>query len=292
MAIEIRKNYGYTASILENTNKVVASSKAEWDSVQKGNLISIGEDEDFLKIASKEKFFFIKDALVNTRDELLIEENTNIRLTVDDDITITHKEYELSTFKIKSAGNGYEVGDILKAEGGTCKYNSSDEIDIPTEFKVEKVNNKGGVTSLSIFNKGVYTSSPSKTSNLLNGIGAGAQVTLEYSLLEERTIEDRSITHIYFEGDTTKIKLNHPLPPRVKEVKVSVNKHMLLLDVNYPHESKFNVPYQIIKDFSGHLNIPFMYKDSRIKYQVYNEAIYKLDQKIKQLEKRIDELEE
>lgn len=292
MAIEIRKRYGFTASVLQNTNKVIASSKADWNTVQKGNLISVGEDEDFFKVASKEKFFFIKDAQVITSDELLIEENTNIRLTVDDDIVITHKEYELSSSNIGHAGEGFEVGDIVRPEGGTCKYNSIDEIDIPTEFKVEEVDGDGGITSLSVYNKGLYSSPPESLTQLINGSGVDAQVETEYSLLENRTIEDRTITSISFEGENTKVKLNHPLPPRVREVKLSVNKHMILLDVNYPHESKFNSPYQIIKDFSLHLGIPFMYKESRIKHQVYNEAIYKLDQKIKELEGRIDELEE
>jgi hypothetical protein len=293
MGIEVTKTYGYTASVVENTNKVVASSKADWGAIQPGNLICLGEDEDFLKIVKKEKFFFIKDAEVSTNEELLVREDTNIKLSVEDTLTITHKEYQVSDIvKIKSGGTGYEVGDVLKPHGGLCKFNSYDGVDVPASLKVEEVDENGEIKSLSLESNGIYNVAPDNICELDNGLGSNATIEIKTELIENRTIEHRTITAISFEEGNTKIKLDHPLPPRVHEVKISVDKYQIILEVNYPHESKFNVDYQVIKDFSSHMKMPFMHRGSSINHQVYNQALYKLDKKIKQLEERLYKLDQ
>ena len=155
MAIEIEKIFGHTASILKNTNKLVACSKADWKGVQDNHLLLIADDHEYYEVIDKEQFFFIKDVTVLESGELEINENTNIRLSINDDIVFTHKEHELVDIaSVENGGEGYEKGDILRVEGGVCKYNSFDEIDIPSEVIVEEVGESGEIVSLAVHTKG------------------------------------------------------------------------------------------------------------------------------------------
>ena len=53
-----RKQFGYTASILKDTNRLIASSQANWGSLPEGSYVIFDEDEDFYKVIDKEQFFF------------------------------------------------------------------------------------------------------------------------------------------------------------------------------------------------------------------------------------------
>jgi hypothetical protein len=141
--------------------------------------------------------------------------------------------------------------------------------------------------------KGVYSKAPENLSNLLGGTGSGATVEIETQLLEDRSMEERSIKDIYFHGETTRVKLNHPLPPRVYQGKISVNKWQLTLHMNYAGESRFNASYKIIKDYTPYCSLPLLADDMKnASYILYNRSMNVLDEKIKRQEEQIKELED
>jgi len=294
MAIEIEKIFGHTASILKNTNKLVACSKADWKGVQDNHLLLIADDHEYYEVIDKEQFFFIKDVTVLESGELEINENTNIRLSINDDIVFTHKEHELVDIaSVENGGEGYEKGDILRVEGGVCKYNSFDEIDIPSEVIVEEVGESGEIVSLAVHTKGVYSKAPENESALLGGAGSGAKGEFSFNLLEDRAIEDRTVADIYFHGEKTRVKLNHELPPKVHEGKISVSKWQVTLHMNYPKDSRFNVSYRVVKNFTPYNKLPLLTKDlSAASPALFNSAVRTLDMKIKEQDDQIKELQD
>lgn len=291
----IRKKFGHTASILEGTDKLIASSRADWLGIKEGNFIIIGDDREYYKVVKNESFFYIKDAEIISNDELAIKESTGIKLSINDDLVITHKEYELTeVIEVSKGGSGYEKGDEVNPYGGICKYNSFDEVDIPAAFTVDEVDDSGAITSLSISNRGVYNKPPENECALTGGSGSGAKVKIETLLLEDRSMEERTITDMRIEEGRTTIKLNIQLPPRVQEAKLSVNKWQITLDRHYAKDSRLSVPYQVIKDFTPYMNMPLLSTGTVSSGPtVFNEAMAIVDLRFKEMaDKYTEEIED
>ena len=251
MSIEIKKKFDYTVSIQQGTNNLIGCSKADWLGVKPGHYVIIGGDREYYKVVEKNKFFYIKDATVLEDGNLSIEENTNIRISPNDSLVFTHKEFEVTDLAgVEATGNNYEVGDILKPNSGEVRFNTFDEVEIPAQFRVDEVDESGAITVLSMTNKGMYSEAPTDTTNLPGGNGTGASINITTSLLEDRSTEERTVTSVSLEGEnSTIISLDHPLPPKVLEGKISIHKWSILLDMNYPKDSRVNVSYKIVKDF-------------------------------------------
>jgi len=286
----IKKNYGHTVSVLQNSNSVTASSKADLASLKEDSYIVIGSDQEFYRIAEKQKFLYVKDVQSQGTENIVINENIGTSLSVNDEIKFTYKEYKVKEVSILDGGSGYKEGDQIKPSTGVCKYNSLDEIDIPALFVVKSVSASGSINSVEIHTEGTYSLAPDEEDDASSGSGSGAKLSIVCSLLDNRSVEERTISDIVLNENETVIRLNHALPPRVIEGTLSVEKWNLILNRNYVGDSKFNVAYEVLKDFTPHYKLPILRGDLSSNYLLYNESLSILDNKIKELEDKIDSL--
>ena len=174
--IIIRKKYGYTASILSGTNRVIACSKADWSVVRDGSFIILDKDNSFYKVIARKRYIYQKEVSVLGESQLKINQNVGISLGIEDDIAFSYKGYGVVNATVKNAGEGYEVGNAIRIEGGVCKYNSLDEIDVPALFEVTEVNDDGGIVSVELNNGGIYNVAPEGECNVLSDSGGGASL--------------------------------------------------------------------------------------------------------------------
>ena len=285
----IRKSYGHSVSVLKGTNKIIACSKVDWSPVKTGSIIAIDGDKDFYKIIEKDKSSYYKDVEVLNSSQLKVTGHTGQNLSINDSITFTNDEYEAESVVINSAGEGYHEGDIILPQGGKLRYNSIDEIDQFVMLEVESTNEDGGVEELSIKSAGAYNVSPSKTS-IKGGQGNGLKISVVYKHKDKRTTEDRSISEIEYKEDHTVIYLSHELPPRVQRGSISATKWEVYISAPYLGENKYDVGYEIYKDFTPNLNIPVIRGNMAANYMLYNEGMMIIDKKIKELEDKINSL--
>jgi len=285
--VMIRKKFGHTASAVKGSNKITACSKVDLSFVENGSFIMLNGDEVFYKVATKNKFIYEQEAEVSD-ESLTIASNAGTMLNIDDDISLAYKDYEVSEVQVENGGKGYQEGDVINPQGGACKYNSIDEIDIPAQLEVEEVDSDGAILSLKIVNSGIYSVPPEDDCNAMSGAGSGASLKVATRLLNTSSIETRSISSIELSDDKTVIGLNHPLSPRMQSVSLKVEKWQLTISTEYTGESKFNVGYDIIKDFTPNYNLPLIKSDITASHMVYNEAMAIIDQRIKDIENKLN----
>tara|TARA_Y100000310_G_scaffold343188_2_gene449710 strand:+ start:717 stop:1592 length:876 start_codon:yes stop_codon:yes gene_type:complete len=283
-----RKKYGYTVSTTQGFNKVTACAKAAWGTLKNGSFIAIDDDDVFYRVINKNKFLYAKNVeVIDGGNKLKINENIGSMLGSDDDLTFTNKEYKITTASISEGGAGYLEGDVLRVEGGVCKYNSLDEIDYPLKLTVTEVDENGSILALELTDGGLYYVTPESSCSTLSGSGSDAVVSLTSELLDVSTIEGRAIIMVELFDDHTIVYLNHALPPRMVSGEIKVEKWELTLDNEYTNENKVNVPYEVIKDFTPNYDLPLIYGNLSSSHLLYNEAMTLIDQKLKALEDRL-----
>jgi uncharacterized protein YuzE len=288
--IMMNKKYGHTVSVIQGTNKVVACSKADWSMVKDGSFIVIDQDENYYKVAGKRKFSINKEVVLLNSTRLKVAGHTGTDLSMEDTISFVSNEYFISSVTISEGGKNYEEGQILTLEGGSCKFNSIDGIDVPAKFEVEEVGENGEVINIKIENAGMYVELPTKKYNCTGGTGEGMELSVNSNLSESRSLEERTVVDIQHRKGSTEIHINQALPPKTKSGNISIKKWEISLDSEYLSHSKYNAPYEIIKDFTPHLKLPIIRGDLSSGHILYNESIALLDKKIKELEEKIDDL--
>ena len=279
------KQFGYTASILKDTNRLVASSQADWTSLKNGSYVIFDDDDDFYKVVDKERFFYIKDFTVSKANEITVEGNTDIKLSLNDNMVLTFKEHEVGSVNIENAGSGYAEGDVLEIDGGTYRTNTYDGAPELAKISIDEVGSNGQVLKVSIISSGVYYEPPDENMNLNRSL----ELKLAYNLIDKRSMEHRSISQIKFDGKNTVITLNNDLPQHVTGGKLSVDKWELILNINYVRHTKTNSTYRVLTDFTPYLNIPLMKGALNKSDSVFNEAITKLDNEIKKIWDKLGE---
>ena len=274
------KQFGYTASILKGSNRLIASSHADWSSLKKGSFIIFDEDDNFYKVINKEKFFYIKDFSVIQSNIVCIKGNTDINLSLNDQISLTFKEYEATALSITNGGSGgYAKGDVVEIHDGNYKTSPYDGFPCMTKVSIDKIGANGEVTEASISSPGVYYTAPEETITTDGGL----VLNLTYGVTEKRTIEERNISQIGFDGKNTIIQLNSNLPPKLNAGKLSVDKWEVTLNINYMEKNKINSLYRVLVDFTPNLNMPLMRGDLKQNTSIYNEAIVEIDNQIKKI---------
>lgn len=283
----IRKKYGYTASVAQGTNKVIACSKADWGAIRDNSFITFERDDVFYKVLTKRKFLYKKSVTILNNTQLKINENAGAMLAADDEISFSYDEYEVKAANINNGGSGYEVGDILSPEGGVYKYNSIDELDVPAQVTVSEVDSDGKILEAELTNPGAYNVSPENSCNATSGSGEGASLSLTCGPADVSPIEDRGIVSVDLNSDHTIIHLDHSLPPRIQAGEIKTEKWELTLNINYVGDSKFSAGYEIVKDFTPNFDLPLIHSKLNSSYLVYNEAMAILDQRIKDIEDKL-----
>jgi hypothetical protein len=205
---------------------------------------------------------------------------------------LSYKEYELTAiFEIIYGGSGYKVDDVIYLRGGfTSRDTYTGNISIAT-LKINKVKSNGAIEEIGIVSKGKYTQIPPKECFLDGGNGTNAKIQVDYKLLENRKMVERTVVLIDSDHLCADLHINHPLPEGVTEGKISLEKHELLLTGDYQGEDAKDVNYQIVRDFTPNIRLPLASKGSFNPELVYKKAFLVLDSKIQDLENRIKELE-
>jgi hypothetical protein len=277
-----RKHFGYTASILKGTNRVIASSQADWGSLIEGSFIIFDEDDNFYKIVNKENFFYIKDFERVESDKIFIHESVGLKLGLNDSIRLTFKEYEVSEISIKEKGSDFREGEILTLQGGLSKKDLVNDVDIPTQLKVTEVDKDGGILKIEVDTHGVYIEAPESKQAF-----GKAEIEINLSLLDKRTIEDRSIANLLYSEKGTVIVLNHPLPPNTQNGKISTTKWELILETNYLRDNKINAQYRVLTDFTPNLKLPLLRDDISKNEAILNQALMTIDKELQELKDKL-----
>ena len=272
------KQFGYTASILQDSNKLIASSQADWSALKEVSLILFEGDKNFFKVLRKDKFFYIKEFEVVSKDQILIHEDVGIKLSLNDNLNLTFKEYQVSSVEVLNGGSGFSIGQILSIKGGVAKFDSTEGIKLSSTLKVTNVDDKGSILSVDVDNSGRYLSSPEEIQSINS-----AEISIGIGLTDKRSIETRTIARIESKENSTLIQLNYELPENVKSGKLSADKWELSLNINFAGKTKINSKYNVITDFTPFLNIPLMNGDPSRYEAIFNEAITKIDEFLNKL---------
>lgn len=280
------------ASILFNTNRAVSTSEDSWESVRESSHIRFGKDEEYYTVGNTKKLFFIKDFEVLGPKTISISDDVGITLLKSDCLTLTYKEYELLTvIKPSERGKGYKAGDVVSLEGGQVATEVSTGLSQGAAFQITQVGNDGEILQIKLNNKGKYVNYPPVLANVLGGSGEGAVLQVEYKVLDDRSIIEKSVVFITRNSHQTVIELDSALPVGVPDGKLSVAKWQIFLTSPYVGDNKISEVYEINRDFSPNLKIPYITKGSANGEGIYNKAIRTVDEKLAELELRIAKLE-
>jgi len=295
------KHFGHTVSIDSETNRLTTCSQGSWDMLKEGNSsISLENDGVLYKVASKKRVTITKNVEVFDQDKLRISENVSFQICPSDLLVFTHEQYKIGeTIEIENGGSNYSIGDVLTPSNAAAKYNTFDDTEAHAEFVVEEVEigpaaTEGRVTLLKKTKDGVYNSFLSNVIEFSGGSGGGLTIKSSYDLMSEMFNEERVIVSIETNqsqaGPYSILNLDSPLPPKILKGNIKIEKWFVYLNVNYEGQPRINIPYSVVKDFTQNSSLPLIVGDVHNSRTLYNESMFILDAKIKNLYKNIDEL--
>lgn len=285
------KDFGYTASCLKNTNRVISSTETNWAAVRNGSFLLFNSDSEFYSVGSSKEIKIIKDFSTLSPQVLSISGYCCPLFLNNDNVEVSFKEFEVDDILgIFSSGIGYTQGDILTLNGGTPYFDISSNATEPATFKVILVDERGSITHIEAENRGCYIEPPHQTSTLKGGTGKNAGLNLSYKVSDTRRIIDRVIEEVTYHPEQTLLKLNYPLDSTIKKGKIVLNKWELLLTSNYIGENKLNSSYKILRDYTPHLGLPLISQNSPSFEKLYNKSSQILDLRIKNIEDKLSKL--
>lgn len=286
------KVIGFSASILNNTNKVVSSTESDWSGIREGAFFKFSTDNAFHTVAKTEQTFYIKEFEIESRNRIRINDDVGINLAVLDNIVISYKEMQIvSATRFINAGKGYKAGDHLNLIGGVPSVRIEDNSSESGVIMVLEVDDFGAIVKYQVKNRGRYLEPPAKICNVANGSGSGAVVEVEYNVYENRAMLDRQVESMEISNGKTTLTLNYSLPNGVNSGKLSVDKWILYLTTPYTKGDKLAQKYDVTADYTPHYQLPLLARNSFSVESIHNQALIMLDNKIRELEERIQRLE-
>ncbi|MEK6879149.1 MAG: hypothetical protein AABY22_06045 [Nanoarchaeota archaeon] len=270
-----------SASILFNTNRLISSSESSWASLRDGSFIKIEGDDIHFQILSILPYKINKKFEHISKNRIKIKENMGIDITEGDNIKINYKKYSLLTVKNPiEKGEKYRIGDIISLEGGKLYTDVNTGQPIPTLLEVTNINSNGGIEQLKLINKGTYLIPTNSICNVKSGSGNGASLEVCFETMAGLASFERCVTKVDNSEFETILELNAPLQEGINDGEIEINKWEAFLSEKYTNKTKINCSYNIVKDFSPNLGIPFINRITKDPYSVYNLAIKTLDRKI------------
>lgn len=282
------KNFGYTLSILNNTNRAVSHSECDWRALREGSLCVIGDDSVFYTVAKSEPFLYKKPFELVTPNRINIKDNVSINLQESDTVKISYKEYELLTLiSINNGGKDYKLGQKISISGGIPSINIQDNTPKESIFLIAQVGPSGEIERLELTDKGQYIIPPNKLSGVKSNNGEGAVLDIEYKTTELDKEIERTVTKIENNNLESFVTFNYSLPSGVKYGVLFCKKYQFYLNSNYVGESKIGTNYKILRDATPNFNLPLLVKNSVSSELIINEAFKIIDNKLKELFERI-----
>lgn len=277
------KTFNQNTSILFDTNRAVSSTEEPWGSIRENSYVCFGDDENFYTIGKIQPLFYIKDFMVKDGSLLTINGDCGINLLEGDTAQISFKEYELLTvISCLSPGKGYKIGEIISLVGGQPVIDKFTGKIQNCSFTVNRVDADGGILQVQLNNRGRYYQPPEKEADV-EGSGSGAKIKAEYIVPNERNIQEKTIVKLEKKSSETIVWLDSPLPEGVKDGKLSVDKWEMYLTSNYAGETKTNVNYHVMRDFTPHLKLPLIVPGIKNPETIYNLAANIIDKAFKEL---------
>lgn len=285
----VNKFNSFSASILKNTNRLVCSSQYNLGGIGQGSYLKIGDDEILYQVLESKKFYYTKNFEVINNRTLKIKSNTDVNLQREDSIKVIFDEYELGiVLSIINPGGYYKEGEILTVKGGELSVDISSGIGSPTKLKVEELGDFSSVTKLTLESKGRYTVPPQGKIETYGGSGENLVLELEYRPIDNKNIQERVIKKVDFIDGETILTLDYSLPLGIKGGNLATEKWEIFLYSNYLSESTFNVNCTNFRDFTPHLKLPLISKNSLTFDLLVNKSLFTMDTKIKKLEEEIE----
>ncbi len=286
------KNLHSTISVIKDTNRIVSASDVDFSVVREGSYFKVSNDVVFYQVSKANKFFFIQDFKVISRNQIQISKNVGIDLLRGDTLDLSYKEYSCDTLiDIKNGGAGFKVNDEVSPNNGSLSIDIMNGFGEPTTFNIEEVDDKGTITKVSLKKEGKYIVPPGSVVEMHGGEGRGAVFEIAFALLSNRALIEREVSTITFEDKITNVFFDYALPLNISEGKLSVEKWELRLASPYLGETKLGESYDVVRDFTPSLKLPLLVKNSFSRELIINQAFNILDSRIAQLEARIKELE-
>lgn len=252
-------NDDFTVKIRESSYKIKEISNSEkWLEFQ---IAKRHDGSQYLEIKdSKEKIFFSKD---------------NIKIVL--------KQYESENNpSISESGQNYKVGDELSVEG----YGGE------AVAVVRQTDEQGGVVSVDLENIRPFYVDYYRELKTEGGSGEGCVLNALLSENNQKTTIEKTVVNSYYSNSRNYINFEYEIPEYVTEGEINFKRSVIILE----EPSKEDVPFGALCiaqkiDFSEKLNIPFVEKGTINAYNLYNRGAQIIEDKIFELEKRIDELE-
>lgn len=283
-------NNPFSISVSKNSNRIIASSEVDWSGLREGSFIRIKGDKVFYTIGKIDKIYLIKDFICTGPTSFDINSSIGNNLSIGDILTLSYKEYEVDTiWSILSEGRGYKKDEIIHLTGGKPSLDSTTGINKDATFKVKSVGPIGEIKEISLVSKGEYLETPPKESDV-SGFGSDAKFEVTYKIIDNRKTIERVIDFIDIQTDVAHLVLNYSLPRGITQGKLSVEKWEVYITSNYLGESKVNAEFEIIKDFTPIFRLPLLAENSFSHELTHNHAIVMLENKIAELEDRLNQL--
>lgn len=285
------KDFGFTASCLKNTNRVISSTETNWAAIRKGSFLVLGDDSEFYSVGDVKEIRIIKDfTTVNPQTLSILGNNCPVFLK-NDTVEVSFKEFEVDDILgIFSAGEGYSQGDILTLSGGVPYFDVGNNVTEPATFTIVLTDERGSISLIEPLNRGSYLEAPHQTSALKGGSGKNAGLNLTYKVSDRRRVIERTVEEVTYHPEQTLIRLNYPLDKDIKKGKINLSKWEILLAANYVGESKLDCTYKVLRDFTPHLGIPLVSRNSLSLDQLYNKGAGIIDSRIRSIEDRLAKL--
>ena len=283
-------------SVKEGENEVVCQSRFHAPShVRNGSYIRFYGDGAMYQIGKVEPFFCILNFRKELSSRVFIEDENAITIVAGDMMEISYKEYELSnSVKIMDGGIGYSVGDILEVDEGVPMEDQISQDKSYAKIQVMGVDEDGAITSVAVADHGKYFESPPEQVSLgwmAKGCsGKEAELALFYKTIDHRSAIKREVASLEIVKGGYMVVFTNSLPKEVYKGKLSCKKYKLILSSNYVSLTKWSEEYQLIVDFTPNYGLPLMLDNSLSIPLVYNKCMTIMDNKIRNLEKEIEEL--
>jgi len=253
------KNIDTKISILNNTNRIISSSAADWAALRQNSNIFIANDKMPYTIAESKPFFYIRSFSKVGDQVIKIEDSIKHNLLPNDVIDLSYKEYYVIEATL--------LEDADASGEKTINHNSFSE---PITIKTTK-----GSKNVEILNGGKCLSRPEIINDIkLNYVEFSDRKVIKYEVVQINTNESTLL-------------LNKPLPKNVTEGKISVQKWEAFLNSPYMGHDKINVSCHISRDRTPYLDLPMVPTFGPAQSAVINEIVKKLDFEIQQIKNKV-----
>lgn len=278
-------------SVFKNSNISFSSTEDNFGGIRPNSFLKFDNSDVLYTIVSCKKILFSKEFESIGNRKIKLNSDIGFKMQKEDSIRLTYDEYELDyVFNIKNGGRDYTEEDVLFIKGGELSINLIDGIGTPTELSISKLNRDGGIIeNVEIKNRGRYYKPPEGDIESYGAkIGENAQFTLKYRKTEDQQFQEKVIKEIEVKNNETFLTLDYSLNPGIKTGKISFEKFEITLSQPYVFDSQNNLKYKIFSDFTPYLSLPLTIKNDSNFDLIFNNAMQKIDIKIKELEDKIN----